>query len=91
RWEEVVINQLCPGDTTTYFPGRLLVSATLEYIDGAGNTLSEAGATRVLTACPLTSVEGIMRFDTADVELMEMTGNFGSVVLHEMRHVIGIG
>lgn len=86
-----MINQRCPEDTTTYFPGRLLVSATLEYIDGPDNTLGEAGATRVLTACPLTSVEGIMRFDTADVELMEMTGNFDSVVLHEMGHVIGVG
>ena len=86
----MVTHPRCPVGTT-YFPGRLLVSATLEYIDGPDNTLAEAGATRVLIACQLTSVAGVMKFDRADVELREGTGNFYSVVLHEMGHTIGVG
>ncbi|CAN0505099.1 unnamed protein product, partial [Scytosiphon promiscuus] len=49
------------------------------------------GATRVLPACRLTSTAGVMRFDTADVKLMEDTDNFDAVVLHEMGHVVGVG
>ncbi|CAM9863652.1 unnamed protein product [Laminaria digitata] len=39
----------------------------------------------------MTSIAGEMRFDTADVDLMETSGNFDTVVLHEMGHVIGMG
>lgn len=86
----MVTNPRCPVGTADS-PGRLLISATLEYIDGPDNVLAEAGATRVLTACRLTSTAGVMRFDTADVELMEDTDNFDAVVLHEMGHVVGVG
>ena len=86
----MVTNPRCPVGTADS-PGRLHISATLEYIDGPENTLAEAGATKVLTVCQLTSTAGVMRFDTADVELMEERGNFDAVVLHEMGHVIGVG
>ena len=45
----------------------------------------------MLDDCPMTSTHGFMRFDTADVEEMETSGNFDSVVLHEIGHVIGVG
>lgn len=86
----MVINQRCPVGTT-YFPGRLLISATLEYIDGPDMTLAEAGPTRTWTICPMSSTAGGMRFDTADVKILEDTGNFDTVVIHEMGHTIGIG
>lgn len=86
----MVINQRCPLGSS-YFPGRLLISATLEFIDGPDRTLAVAGPTSVWTQCPITSTAGVMLFDTADVEILENTGNFDTVVLHEMAHVIGFG
>ena len=64
---------------------------TLEYIDGPSGTVGQASYSQVLDDCPMTSTHGFMRFDTADVEEMETSGNFDSVVLHEIGHVIGVG
>lgn len=86
----MITNQRCSLDHD-YFPGRLLINATLEYIDGPDNVLGEARPMKNLVDCPMTSIAGEMRFDTADVDLMETSGNFDTVILHEMGHVIGVG
>lgn len=91
RWGEVIINQRCPTAANSVFPGRLLIYATLEYIDGPGELLGLAAPDEVLDGCPMTSRTGGMTFDTADVEVMEASGNFDTVVLHEMAHAIGSG
>ena len=68
----------------------VLIFVTLDSIDGPGNILGAAGpcAYRVGTKF---SLVGAMRFDTADVALMEANNIFNAVILHEMGHVLGIG
>jgi hypothetical protein len=72
----------------------LLIFVTLDSIDGPGMILGSAGpcAYRVVGGVATRfSVIGAMRFDTADVALMETNGIFNAVIQHEMGHVIGIG
>lgn len=71
--------------------GSLLISSTLETIDGVGNVLGSAGPSYVWTACPTISFIGAMRFDIDDIATMEEDGTFEGVILHEMGHVIGVG
>ncbi|MDQ8146011.1 MAG: leishmanolysin-related zinc metalloendopeptidase, partial [Gemmatimonadota bacterium] len=67
----------------------LIIIVRLENIDGAGAVLGSAGPCLVRTA-GLTAL-GSMRFDTSDLPSLEAAGSFGSVILHEMGHVLGIG
>eukprot|EP00904_Undaria_pinnatifida_P014023 jgi/Undpi1/9751/HiC_scaffold_27.g12207.m1 len=90
RWSEVITNVPC-GGATNYPAGRLLITATLEEIDGEYGTLGSAGPTSIWTACPTISAVGVMRFDIADIAWMETEGLFEGVIQHEMGHVIGIG
>lgn len=67
----------------------LLIFAIVEPIDGSGRVLGQAGwCYRRTNGLP---VIGLMRFDAADVNDLELSGTLGSVFLHEMGHVIGIG
>jgi hypothetical protein len=67
----------------------LLIFAGIENIDGPGAVLGQAGwCGRRTAGLPFL---GLMRFDAADVATLEANGQFGSVILHEMGHVLGIG
>ncbi|CAM9902971.1 unnamed protein product, partial [Laminaria digitata] len=90
RWSEIITHVPCGGSSTVP-AGRLLISATLEPIDGAGNTLGFAGPTRIWSLCRTISFEGAMTFDLDDIASMESQGIFEGVILHEMGHVIGVG
>ncbi|CAM9708474.1 unnamed protein product [Ascophyllum nodosum] len=90
RWAEVITNVPC-GGTTSYPAGRLLIAATLDYIDGLYGTLGFAGPSSVWSSCPTISPTGAMTFDIDDIAYMEDRGIFEGVILHEMGHVIGIG
>ena len=90
RWAEVVTHVPCGGDDV-FPPGRLLIEATFEAIDGFGEVVGFAGPTVVWDDCPTVSLEGAMTFDIADVDNLEDLGIFEGVILHEMGHVIGIG
>ena len=90
RWSEVITHVPC-GGSSTYPAGRILISATLEAIDGPGNTLGSAGPSSVWNLCPTISLLGAMRFDIDDIVSMEANGIFEGVILHEMGHVIGVG
>ena len=79
------------GGNSVYPAGRILISATLEEIDGAGGTLGSAGRTLYWTSCPTISATGAMRFDIDDIDDLEDNGTFEGVILHEMGHVIGLG
>ena len=79
------------GGTTEFPAGRLLISATLQEIDGFGGVLGFAGPTAVWRGCSTISAEGEMTFDIDDVSSLEADGSFGGVILHEMGHVIGVG
>jgi hypothetical protein len=77
-----------PGLSTTV--DDLLIFATVENIDGPGGTLGSAGPCFIRSPGFLPSL-GMMRFDAADVASMEANGSYGSVIMHEMGHVLGIG
>lgn len=79
------------GGTVEFPAGRLLITATLVAIDGVGGTTGSAGPSSVWSGCRAITVEGTMRFDSADVANMEANGIFDGVILKEMGHVIGIG
>jgi hypothetical protein len=67
----------------------LLIVVDLSYIDGAGNVLGQAGP--CLLRQSKIPVVGRMQFDSADLAGMERNGTLGSVILHEMLHVLGFG
>ncbi|CAM9775282.1 unnamed protein product, partial [Laminaria digitata] len=69
----------------------LLISSTLEGIDGVGGVLGSAGPSLVWSTCRTISLAGTMRFDIDDIASMEADGTFEGVILHEMGHVIGVG
>ncbi|CAN0337945.1 unnamed protein product, partial [Scytosiphon promiscuus] len=69
----------------------LLISSTLEGIDGVGGVLGSAGPTNVWNSCLTVSFEGAMTFDIDDIASLENQGTFEGVILHEMGHVIGVG
>jgi leishmanolysin/Big-like domain-containing protein len=68
----------------------VLILVSLEPIDGAGAVLGAAGPcyVRNLDSLP---IMGLMRFDTADLDVLESQGLLETVVLHEMGHVLGFG
>lgn len=67
----------------------LVIFAAVTDIDGPGAVLGQAGPCFIRTgALPLI---GMMQFDAADLVTLENTNQLGSVILHEMGHVLGIG
>ncbi len=78
-----------PGETIT----QLFIDATVTAIDGAGGTLGRAGWTeRAVDQLGYSlSTDGIMEFDSADVDNLVLAGSWEAVILHEMAHVMGFG
>lgn len=68
----------------------LLIFASVVDIDGAGKILGQAGPCMLRSAGKL-PVAGVMQFDRADLQSLESQGSLGSLILHEMGHVLGIG
>lgn len=68
----------------------VVVYLSLTEIDGPGGVLGSAGPCWIRDAGYL-PVLGIMRFDIADLEVLEIEGLLADVILHEMGHVIGFG
>jgi adhesin/invasin len=69
----------------------LVIWVKLEPIDGVGGVLAQGGpcwAVRNATSLPPL---GSMRFDTADMAVLEADGRLLDVVVHEMGHALGIG
>ena len=66
----------------------LLVYVQIDSIDGPGKVLGSAGPCFIRSTSRL-PVFGIMRFDRADLNLMNQNGLLGDVILHELGHVIG--
>lgn len=88
-WESRII-----GYTDTVANNVLTINVTLENIDGAGGILGSAGPSTAKFGAEgnfLYSASGTMRFDTSDTDNLELNGTFGSVIEHEMAHVIGLG
>jgi hypothetical protein len=68
----------------------LLILARFDSIDGPGQILGSAGPCFVRTTGRLT-IEGTMRFDTADVAGLINNGLLNAVIRHEMGHILGFG
>lgn len=68
----------------------LVIFSTIEAIDGPGGVLGSAGPCYIRNESSL-SVVGRMRFDSADLENLAAQGGLGTVITHEMLHVVGIG
>lgn len=92
RWAQVITGDL-PDIQDSRF-GRiddLLIEASVVSIDGAGGILGQAGYTGLRsTGNGGLPYRGIMQFDVADLAAMVRNGTLGSVILHEMGHVLGI-
>ena len=102
RWESIITGDIAAqplnlGAGSCNSPGAInetlddvAIIVRLEPIDGVGQILGSAGPcfTRNVGSLPIL---GTMQFDTADLANLETAGTFGSVILHEMGHVLGIG
>lgn len=66
------------------------ITVNASAIDGVGGVLANASISSIRGASPA-PLEGVMNFDTSDLESMGNDGTLYSVILHEMGHVLGIG
>ena len=102
RWSQVITADV-PGQQAEipegflgWMPGfsgvvdDVLILARDYDIDGAGGTLGRAGALQARPSNGLPYV-GVMEFDTADLARLSSSGRLGSVIEHEMGHVLGLG
>jgi len=68
----------------------VVILVSLVPIDGVGQILGAAGPCFVRSTGGLT-IMGAMRLDTDDLDALEAQGLLGTVILHEMGHVLGFG
>lgn len=91
RWEEVIVADLPDTINPVYgFIDDMLISVTIEAIDGVGRILGQAGPDWLRSSSRLPT-HGKIVFDAADVAAMVRDNVFADVVLHEIGHVLGIG
>lgn len=91
RWSQIIIGDLPDVTLNGRVIDDLEIVATAPFIDGPSGTLGEAGPDALRTSGSRLPYTGSMRFDSADLAMMEADGTFEGVILHEMAHVIGIG
>jgi hypothetical protein len=89
RWAQVVVGDFPSVNVDGEVINALVIEASGKNIDGEGNVLGQSTPT-VNLPNGLTA-KGFMEFDTSDLAEMEDDGSLGSVILHEMGHVLGIG
>jgi Leishmanolysin len=72
----------------------VVIYASIDSIDGKGKILAESGPCYIRTSAAgpdyRTSI-GIMKFDSADINSLDVNGNLQEVITHEMMHVVGFG
>jgi adhesin/invasin len=68
----------------------VLIFVEVVSIDGPGGVLGSAGPC-VLRNGTLLPAMGLMRFDQADLSVLQASGELADVILHEMAHVLGVG
>jgi hypothetical protein len=88
-WESKLIGY---RDTGFGAPTQVLIGVALEAIDGVGGTLGSAGPIIANSSGSFAeTTAGSMSFDTADLVSLQSSGRFGTVIRHEMAHVLGFG
>ena len=86
-WERVIT-----GDLPDYMGvDDIAITAEVKYIDGAYNTLGQAGPRGFRTDANSLPYAGMMEFDSADMAMMLANGTLTAVITHEMGHVLGFG
>jgi len=74
-------------------PG-VIIFASIDSIDGPRKILAQSGPCYIRNSSAgldfRTSV-GIMKFDSADINNLDINGNLQEVITHEMMHVVGFG
>ncbi len=90
RWSEIIVGDVPPVMIDGELIDDVLIEAQGTPIDGPGNILGQAGPRYIRPSSHL-PIKGIMSFDTADLDRMELDGSLEDVILHEMGHVLGIG
>jgi hypothetical protein len=89
RWGQVVVGDFPSVTVDGEVIHALVIEASGKNIDGEGSILGQSSPTFLLpNGLPC---KGFMEFDIADLAEMEADGTLGSVILHEMGHVLGIG
>jgi len=89
RWAQVVVGDFPSVTVEGETINALVIEASGKHIDGVGNILGQSSPTFLLpNGLP---AKGMMEFDISDLAEMESDGSLGSVILHEMGHVLGIG
>jgi hypothetical protein len=69
----------------------VLIYASIDSIDGKDSVLAQSGPCYVRSDADVRTAIGIMKFDSADINSLDVNGNLQEVILHEMLHVVGIG
>lgn len=100
RWAEVVRSDFAPMWSPGYSCGPspsyegwiddVVIFASITDIDGPGTILANAGPC-VEPSDPFPPRLGVMRFDRADLDVLEDNSDLDGVALHEMGHVLGVG
>lgn len=100
RWESVVVGDLPSvlrsrlrfslptGCTVPVTIDDLHICGLYSSIDGPLKVLGSAGPYDLRSNNAL-SITGVMEFDSADISYLKSQGNFESVILHEMGHILG--
>lgn len=91
RWGQVIIGDLPAAVFQGIAVDDLLIDATVIAIDGVGGVLAQAGPDVLRVDGAGLPIHGIMQFDSADLPLLEASGELFATVLHEMGHVLGFG
>lgn len=71
-------------------PG-VIIYASVQFIDGPGKVLAQAGPCYVRDDPDLRTVVGVMEFDVDDLNSLGSGGTLQDIITHEMLHVVGIG
>lgn len=69
----------------------IIITATLEGIDGVGGVLGSAGPDYIRNDGSYLTATGSMTFDSEDAQNQLNLGNWETIVLHEMIHALGFG
>ena len=69
----------------------VVIFASIDSIDGRGKILAQSGPCYTRSGTDYRTAIGVMKFDSADISSLAVSGNLQEVITHEMIHVVGFG